>query len=400
MTCKSSNCKKIAQNINNYISSEEFASIARRQANHFVRERSLSLKTLVHFLISNLTSSLQHEWFRFSGDTTLSAAAICKQRDKLDPQALVHLNQFIVDQAPVKPWNGLRLLAVDGSTLNLPNHDSTIETYGVIKQHKRPQARISQLYDINNQLTIDMQIAPTSTGERDMARQHLKCCRAGDLLIADRGYSGNAFWQACLNTNIDFCVRVPKNHNTAVFRFYHGNAVDQLHCDGRLTKPVRFIRVPLDGEEDEVLVTTLTDQKRFPADGFKELYFKRWGVEEDYKKLKTRLNIEQFSGKKLRSVLQDIHATVIHKNLVALGVVCAQAVVDKRPSTRKHPQKVNFTQAIRIAKQAWTQVGDWKLARLVHQMAEYCHDASRNRKCVRNKRSKQPPAMAYKLGGA
>lgn len=328
MTYKSSNCKKIAYKLNNHIHSEAFAALARSNPKHFVRDRSLSLPNLVYFLIGNLTSSLRHEWFKFSGDNTLTASAICKQRDKLDPQVLTHLNQFIVDQAPVQRWHGLRLLAIDGSTLNLPNHACTVEAFGVIKQHKRPQARISQLYDINNQLTIDMQVAPTASGERDMARQHLRRCKEGDLLIADRGYTGKAFWQDCLDADVDFCIRVSKNHDTGVFRFYQDKVQARLSTSNGLSKSIRFVRVPLDVEEDEILVTTLVDQERFPVNCFKALHFKRWSVEEDYKKLKSRLQIEQFSGKKLRAVLQDIHASVIHKNLVALGVVCAQQLVD------------------------------------------------------------------------
>ena len=60
----------------------------------------------------------------------------------------------------------------------------------------------------------------------------------------------------------------------------------------------------------------------------KELTFARWGIEEDYKTLKSRLQIEQFSGKKVQTVLQDIYATVIHKNIVALACQCAQHQVD------------------------------------------------------------------------
>ena len=55
---------------------------------------------------------------------------------------------------------------------------------------------------------------------------------------------------------------------------------------------VRLIRVKLDSGETEILVTSLTDQKAYPKELFKELYNMRWPVEEDYKTLKYRLQIE------------------------------------------------------------------------------------------------------------
>jgi hypothetical protein len=39
----------------------------------------------------------------------------------------------------------------------------------------------------------------------------------------------------------------------------------------------RLVRVPLEADEDEVLVTSLLDQERWPAEHFKDIYFARWG---------------------------------------------------------------------------------------------------------------------------
>jgi hypothetical protein len=50
---------------------------------------------------------------------------------------------------------------------------------------------------------------------------------------------------------------------------------------------VRVIKVMLDTGEIEVLLTNLTE-----TFDFKELYFKRWGVEKEYDVLKNTLEIE------------------------------------------------------------------------------------------------------------
>lgn len=73
---------------------------------------------------------------------------------------------------------------------------------------------------------------------------------------------------------------------------------------------VRFVRVRLETGEYEVLVTNLLNTQDFPTEEFKTLYHLRWGVEGFYRILKSRLNLENFSGKTAESVYQDFYATV------------------------------------------------------------------------------------------
>jgi hypothetical protein len=59
-------------------------------------------------------------------------------------------------------------------------------------------------------------------------------------------------------------------------------------------------------------------RNRYPAVA---LYHQRWGIEEDYKVMKSRLTIENFSGFSVEAVLQDIHAKTLTKNLAAVAII-------------------------------------------------------------------------------
>lgn len=314
------------------LETDTFREKARRNHSDFIRDRRLPLKDLILLLLSNMTSSIDHELFRYfpEQDMPVSAAAFCKQRDKLNPEALAYLNRLMVNHVPERRRNGLRWLAIDGTTLNLPNHVSTAQVFGLTANAKRPQARLSQLLDLSNQLTLDVQISPLGTGERALAQRHADVCKPGDLILADRGYAGAAMYQYWYDREIDFCIRVPISQSRLYYPFYSSGQTEQEATLPECSRPVRLVRVPLEADEDEVLVTSLLNQDQWPAEHFKEIYFARWGIEEDYKTLKSRLQIEQFSGKKVHAVLQDIYATVIHKNIVALACQCAQHQVDGR----------------------------------------------------------------------
>lgn len=71
-------------------------------------------------------------------------------------------------------------------------------------------------------------------------------------------------------------------------------------------------------------MTNLLDPARFPAAAFGDLYHQRWRIEEAFKRLKHRLNLEHVSGLSQLAVLQDFAAKVLCDNLQALVSQTAQ----------------------------------------------------------------------------
>lgn len=82
------------------------------------------------------------------------------------------------------------------------------------------------------------------------------------------------------------------------------------------------------------------------------LYARRWDEEEQYKRAKCRVEIENFSGRTDRSVLQDFYAKIFAMNLTAILVWVAQAIADRLYATRRHPYRVNFANALSKMKHA------------------------------------------------
>lgn len=81
-----------------------------------------------------------------------------------------------------------------------------------------------------------------------------------------------------------------------------------IDTDNFLT--IRMVKVVLGTGEIEILCTSLTDEQRFPIDLFGDLYHRRWSAEEASKMLKSRAELECFSGKTAKVVLQDFHAKI------------------------------------------------------------------------------------------
>ena len=297
----------------------------------------------------------------------VTPAAFCKARKKFSFAAFKELNTCLVDtfyqSNYVRRWNGLRLLAVDASVTRLPTTPELLGHFGKARRHaSHPAARLSQLYDVSNKITIDLQVGLHSTGERDLAVEHLECAGRGDLILYDRGYP--AMWLFTLHKqkNIHFCARVPVDFSNIIKNFVNSRKPDALvkfpciekslrKCRklGLPTSPiaVRLIRIELKrGHEPEVLMTSLLDQEEFPHNEFQTLYHQRWFVEEDYKIMKSRLVIENYSGLSVEAVKQDIHAKVLTKNIAAIAVIEADVLAKEKYKHRQRRYKINFTYAL------------------------------------------------------
>ena len=114
------------------------------------------------------------------------------------------------------------------------------------------------------------------------------------------------------------------------------------------TQPIRIrlIRVEVADGEVEVLATSLLDTQRYPVSVFKELYHLRWPVEEDYKVIKCRIEVEYFSGTSVPAIYQDFHAKLFTANLTAILARPAQKVVSQEDAGKKYPYQINLTNAI------------------------------------------------------
>lgn len=364
--------EKLLIELRTQLESQDFLERHREREQDFTRQRSLPFVVVIFTLINMLKRSLQDELdelFRLFSDAEVAERCVTKSafsqaRQKLKHTAFIELNQTQVkhfyEQFEPQRWQGRRLLGIDGSLVDIPNTAANREEFGSWgSRHgtETAKARMSQLFDVLNDITLDGLIAPKAQGERLLAKQHLCHVQPADVLLIDRGYP--AFWLflAIVARGADFCARLEVNKWLVAQEFVASGAIDQVvsvslcatsrtlcrdHGFAHDTLTLRLVRVDLPNEV-EVLATSLYDQQRFPTACFAELYQQRWPIEEDYKRLKSRLELENWSGLSPQAVRQDFYATLFTKNLAAILAHPAQQVVATQSVTRKHPYQVNMT---------------------------------------------------------
>ncbi len=338
--------------------------------------------------MNNLKRALQDEldsFFSLLGNPVsaglqrvVTKSAFTKARMKLKHTAFIELNRettqiFYSQPEVLKQWHGHRLFAVDGSKINLPNEPCIANHFGTNGNSNQPMGLLSTLYDPLNRMVMDTLLAEHTASERVLASRHLEATEEGDLILYDRGYPG--FWLFALHRakGRDFCMRLPRNlYNEArdLYCNQKGKVEQEItlkpgaaareRCKelGISDAPItlRLVRVELDEaqskhqkEQYEILITSLLDRQQYPVDEFGSLYHLRWGVEEGYKQLKLRSELESWSGRTVESIYQDVHAKVLTLNLNNIAVLAAEEEAQERihkRKERKHQYAVNRAQAL------------------------------------------------------
>ena len=366
----------LLQRLKTLLESPDFQARHRQQPKDFTRQRCLSFVVVACFLFNLLKRALQDEldeFFKVLNGAELAArlvtkSAFCQARLKLKYEVFIELNQtqvgyFYEHLSPLR-WHSFRLLAVDGSMSELPHTPEICAHFGVWHPAAGgtcPKARVSQMFDTLNHVTLEALIAPKGLGEREAAALHFASLQPDDLVLIDRGYP--AFWLLVLilSQGAHFCVRFSLSGWRVVEDFLASGRTEQTvtlepsaearqECAerGLATTPltIRLLRIELGAGAVEVLGTSLLAQQDYPSALFKELYHERWPVEEDYKAMKLRVEVENWSGKSVLAIYQDFHAKVMTKNLTAILAHPMQAVLAQARQEKQYLYRTNMAQAL------------------------------------------------------
>ena len=317
-------------------------------------------------MMNFLRKSLALEIFNFIKNIKIGAfskSAFVQCRKKIKPIVFKELSQVLTSEfytdndESVKLWKGFRLLAVDGTKISLPDTKELRAIYGSSKNQSNTsvvQARMSVLYDVLNNYVIDGKISALSIGERSLAVGHLQYTQNNDLVIYDRGYPSFDLIYEHLQSNIDCLIRAKVSFSTVTQKFiasgkyssviYMKPGKNMSLKDKTYTKndsiKVRLIRVDLPDGTTELLMTTLLCSKTYPTGIFKDLYFKRWGVENFYDELKNKIKVEFFSGYSDQCIQQDFYASLFIANIQTLMVTELNDEIQENQTT-EYRYKVN-----------------------------------------------------------
>lgn len=354
----------------------------------FSRNRKLSFETTIKIILSLGGKSLASELLTYFDFTlqTPTVSAFVQARSKIKHQAFEKLFYKTIPKAnQAKTFKGYRLLAHDGSDINITYDKVDIESHhvGGAKGKCVSILHLNALYDPLNKYYIDVDIQKK---KQVIERQSL--CQMVDnfnlhqptIILADRGYEAFNVYEHINKSGQNFLIRVKDTTSNGFLKSlklpssetfdtkvnilltrrqtnkikaevqYHflpqTSTFDYLPPKSKESYPLtlRIVIIKLSKNRYESLITNL-DHFTFSSEVLKQLYHMRWGIETSFRELKYYLVLSTLHSKKQQFITQEIYARLIMYNFsmkIALAVVVY--------SDAKYSYQINFTQAIGICK--------------------------------------------------
>ena len=371
---------------------------SKRPGKDFSRRKKLPFSKVISFLLAMEGETLTNELLNYFGCSpeTASASAFVQQRSKLAPETLPALfDLFVQKTKPMKLYKGFRLLAADGSDIQIPhNPEHTASLYpGTNGKSPYNILHLDAVYDLLQHTYQDASVV----GDREANERSALCCMVDRsaiekaILMADRGYEGFNLMAHIQEKNWKYLIRVKdigqggiaagltlpeteefdvlidlslttKGSNEMKELFKQKNqyrCISSSQCFDFLPKrnrkydpavfynlPFRIVRFKIADDSYETVITNL-DAVDFPPSELKKLYAMRWGIETSFRKLKYTIGLLHFHAKKVEHICQEIFARLIMYNFTEL----ITSPVIFHNANNKYAYKANFTAAVHVCRQ-------------------------------------------------
>lgn len=259
---------------------------------------------------------------------------------------------------------GLRLMAFDGQTQNVPDTPANAAAFGRTSSQRGesafPQVLCVSLCELGTHAVIDSAFWPARTGEHRGAHRLLRSVTPGMLLLWDAGLHSYALVQGVQARGAHVLSRLSaKVQPERLRRLPDGSFLAQLWSGDKKERRrgdhvvVRVIEYTFTDpqapgyQERYRLMTTLLDPEEFPAAQLAATYHERWEIELVIDEQETHLLDQGQPADPLRSrtprgVIQELYGLLLaHYAVRALMHEAAlQAEVD--------PDRLSFSHALRI----------------------------------------------------
>lgn len=271
-------------------------------------------------------------------------------------------------------WQGRSVKIVDGTTLSPCDTKANQQKWPQPATQKAgigfPIVRMVALLSLATGALCDLELGPyegKETGEPALLRAMLDRLEAKDILLGDCCYCSYWMIALLLQQKVDVVLRQHQRRKTD---FRRGRSLGREDHVVVWNKPVRpewmdeetyaqlpetltvrelKVRVPIRGFRTRtlVVVTTLTDARRYPKSEIAALYRARWHVELDLRSVKCSMDMEDLRGKSPETVQREIWAHFLAYNLIRKKM--AQAAV----LSGRTPRSLSLTAALQAVSSAW-----------------------------------------------
>lgn len=298
-------------------------------------------------------------------------STLCMARQRLGTRVLVELAKAVLHPlagpaTPVAFYKGMALRGVDCCNLSIYDSPANRAVFSPPREPRRkrkggrrpppafPQAKLCCLCELGTHAMLHWGLKPSHWADSNMAPPLLKHLRKGELLMWDAGFYSPANLKLVLRQEAHLLGRLAWSHKPMKTRaLSDGSYLAELPIGRRghtrlYGLAVRIIEYKLRGvrstrHKKHRLVTTLTDERRYPAVELAELYHRRWELEVAIDELEThQLQQRVLVSQTPAGVVQEVAGLLMAHWLVR------KLMFDAAAAAKVPPLRISFTGALKI----------------------------------------------------
>lgn len=247
-------------------------------------------------------------------------------------------------------WHGLKVFAVDVTTLALP--EAFWPRFGSHKGSRGDgpvQSPLAVLYDLISRVPVAFRMGRAGAGERPLAKKLFSHLKRDSLLVFDNGLYSIEIFAMLLRRSVHFLTPMRSNGKArSVRRLGRRDAIFEIRKSSalkdRIDVPevmlVRIITVHRAGFRPRRLITSLLDAVQYPAGDIAELYHERWHIETFFREYKHTLNAQRFHARTEKALYCEVIFQMLLCTLTRL------AMADAALESGLIPGEISFTKSL------------------------------------------------------
>jgi hypothetical protein len=286
----------------------------------------------------------------------VTSGGVSQAKERLGVDAIrwlfeVSVRSWHSEEADHHRFHGMNLLAMDGTTLRLPDSAANrahfgSQNYASNKVASFPLTRGVTLTSVPTHLMLQAKFAPYKTSEMELAKDLLASVPENSLTILDRGFLSAELLCKLADGSTNRHFLIPAKSNTK-WKLLEGTEADGLveltvsdaamKRDSTLSSTwhARAIKIPDAKGDITYLLTSLTDRRAIKAKEVIRCYFRRWEIETSYRELKHAMlgSAHTLRSMTVEGVQQEIWGALIAYNLVRIEIARAAAEAKCEPTS-------------------------------------------------------------------
>lgn len=306
------------------------------------------------------------------GGASPSKSAVAQARKRLGAEPMKWLFEasaavWSTEEAEASRWRGLAVYGVDGTSLRVPDSpENRAEFGGQAGRHgtesSYPLVRIVSLMALRSHLLRGAVLsAYAGTSELNEAQPLFDLLDDESLTIVDKHYLSAATLLGISRSGRERHWLTRAKSNTAytvVEELASGDRIVELKVspEARRKDPslpthwrARAIQYAVGDHEPSVLLTSLLDPAKYPAEEVADMYHERWELELGYDEVKTHLLLreEAIRSRTPEGVRQETWGILLAYNMIRLEM--ARVATEARVA----PTRISFVASVQRIRMEW-----------------------------------------------